>query len=77
MHAETYTHILSYFQYICKLLDFKFSQKKKKRFGKAGNFQKVLFCIFLHINIYLIVILYYCILFDLYIIAEDVTFISL
>ena len=29
MHAETYTHILSYFQYICKHLDFKFSQKKK------------------------------------------------
>ena len=32
MHAETYTHILPYFQYICnicKLLDFKFSQKKK------------------------------------------------
>ena len=51
--------------------------KKKKRFGKAGNFQKVLVCIFLHLNIYLIVILYYCILFDLYIIAEDVTFISL
>ena len=48
MHAETYTRILSYFQYICKLFDFKFLQKKnvKKRFGKAGNFQKVLFCIF-------------------------------
>ena len=76
MHAETYTRILPYFQYICKLFDFKFLQKKK-RFGKSGNFQKVLFCIFLHINIYLIVILYYCILFDLYIIAEDVTFISL
>ena len=29
MHAETYTHILSYFQYICKLFDFKISQKKK------------------------------------------------
>ena len=40
MHAETYTHILSYFQYICKLLDFKFSQKKK-RFGKARNFQTI------------------------------------
>ncbi len=41
MHAETYTHILSYFQYICKLLDFKFSQKKKKRFGKARDFQTI------------------------------------
>ena len=40
MHAETYTHILSYFQYICKLLDFKFSQKKK-RFGKVRNFQTI------------------------------------
>ena len=29
MHAETYTHILSDFQYICKLFDFKFLQKKK------------------------------------------------
>ena len=29
MHAETYTRILSYFQYICKLFDFKISQKKK------------------------------------------------
>ena len=41
MHAETYTHILSYFQYICKLFDFKFLQKKKKRFGKARNFQTI------------------------------------
>ena len=30
MHAETYTRILPYFQYICKLFDFKFLQKKKK-----------------------------------------------
>ena len=28
MHAETYTLILPYFQYICKLFDFKFLQKK-------------------------------------------------
>ena len=40
MHAETYTHILPYFQYICKLFNFKISQKIK-RFGKVGNFQKV------------------------------------
>ena len=40
MHAETYTLILPYFQYICKLFDFKFLQKKK-RFGKARNFQTI------------------------------------
>ena len=41
MHAETYTLILPYFQYICKLFDFKFLQKKKKRFGKARNFRTI------------------------------------
>ena len=40
MHAETYAHILSYF-HICKLFDFKISQKKKKRFGKVRNFQTI------------------------------------
>ena len=61
MHSETYTHILSYFQYICKLFDFKISQKKKKHFENVGNFQIVCFCIFLRLNIYLIAILYCCV----------------
>ena len=39
MYAETYTRILPYFQYICKLFDFKFLQKK--RFGKTRNFQTI------------------------------------
>ena len=65
------------FNIYANFLTSNFCKKKKKRFGKAGNFQKVLFCIFLHMNIYLIAILYYYILSDLYIIAEDVTFISL
>ncbi len=80
MHAETYTRILSYFQYICKLFDFKFLQKKKKRkktFWESRKFSESFILYFLHINIYLIAILYYYILSDLYIIAEDVTFISL
>ena len=46
MHAETYTHILSYFQYICKLLDFKFSQKKKNVLGKQGIFRQFKFAFF-------------------------------
>ena len=41
MHAETYTHILSYFQYICKLFDFKISQKKKN-FWESGEFSESL-----------------------------------
>ena len=49
MHAETYTHILSYFQYICKLFDFKFLQKKKNVknvLGKQEIFRKFYFVFF-------------------------------
>ena len=61
MHAETYTHILSYFQYICKLLDFKFSQKKtfweSKEFSDNLNLH---FFTFEYIfNLY-IILLYFC-----------------
>ena len=60
MHAETYTRILPYFQYICKLFDFKFLQKKKA-FWESKEFSDNLNLHFLRLNIYLIVILYYCI----------------
>ena len=46
MHAETYTHILPYFQYICKLFNFKISQKKKKAFWESREFSESLICIF-------------------------------
>ena len=62
MHVETYTHILPYFQYICKLFNFKISQKKKKAFWESREFSESLICIFLRLNIYLIAILYWCIL---------------
>ena len=63
MYAGTYTHILPYFQYKCKLFEFKISQKIKRHFEKVGNFQTVWFCIFFTYGyIYLIAILYYCIL---------------
>ena len=62
MHAETYTHILPYFQYICKLFNFKISQKKKN-FWESGEFsESLIFAFFLRLNIYLIAILYWCIL---------------
>ena len=61
MHAETYTLILPYFQYICKLFDFKFLQKKKSVLVKQGIFGQFKFAFFLRLNIYLISILYYCI----------------
>ena len=38
VYAETYTRILPYFQYICKLFDFKFLQKKKKAFWESKEF---------------------------------------
>ena len=62
MHAETYTHILSYFQYICKLLDFKFSQKKKKVFWESKEFSDNLnlhFFTFKYIFNYRIILLYF------------------
>ena len=63
MHAETYTHILSYFQYICKLFDFKISQKKKKTFWENEEFSDNLnlhFFTFEYIfNLY-IILLYFC-----------------
>ena len=47
MHAETYIRILPYFQYICKLFDFKFLQKKKKSvLGKQGIFRQFKFAFF-------------------------------
>ena len=61
MHAETYTHILSYFQYICKLLDFKFSQKKKV-FWESKEFSDNLnlhFFTFKYIFNYHIILLYF------------------
>ena len=62
MHAETYTHILSYFQYICKLFDFKFLQKKKA-FWESKEFSDNLnlhFFTFEYIfNLY-IILLYFC-----------------
>ena len=62
MHAETYTLILPYFQYICKLFDFKFLQKKKafwenKEFSDNLNLH---FFTFKYIfNLY-IILLYFC-----------------
>ena len=63
MHAETYTRILPYFQYICKLFDFKFLQKKKKAFWESKEFSDNLnlhFFTFEYIfNLY-IILLYFC-----------------
>ena len=63
MHAETYTLILPYFQYICKLFDFKFLQKKKKAFWENKEFSDNLnlhFFTFKYIfNLY-IILLYFC-----------------
>ena len=64
MHAETYIRILPYFQYICKLFDFKFLQKKKKKaFWESKEFSDNLnlhFFTFEYIfNLY-IILLYFC-----------------
>ena len=48
MHAETYTHILPYFQYICKLFNFKISQKKKN-FWESGEFSESLIFAFFYV----------------------------
>ena len=62
MHAETYIRILPYFQYICKLFDFKFLQKKKA-FWESRKFSDNLnlhFFTFEYIfNLY-IILLYFC-----------------
>ncbi len=63
MHAETYTRILPYFQYICKLLDFKFLQKKKKAFWESKEFSDNLnlnFFTFGYIFNRHIILLYFC-----------------
>ena len=48
MHAETYTLILPYFQYICKLFNFKISQKKKN-FWESGEFSESLIFAFFYV----------------------------